>query len=205
MVSTLAPSSCSASTVQDFIALPLTWTTQAPHCEVSQPTWVPVSRRFSRSNCTSSVRGSTSPETGLPFTVRETAAMGSSSSKIIAVKRFDLRAGLIAGCIRGRNRGDFAGFVPWNENYSEPRPRRRSREFRGRIAAVRILDARTRGPAAHQAAFGFTACDKIAEKIVGDFLGGAVDQALAELRELAADLRLDRRRSTACRRPSARA
>src|SRR6202451_3409862 len=33
--------------------------------------------------------------------------------------------------------------------------------------------------------------DEIAEEIVGHFLGGAVDQALAELRKLAADLRLD--------------
>src|SRR6185437_797688 len=52
--------------------------TQAPHCEVSQPTWVPVSRRFSRRNCTSKVRASTSPVTGLPFTVMDTAGMSSS-------------------------------------------------------------------------------------------------------------------------------
>src|SRR5262245_95458 len=75
MVRTLAPSAVIASIVHDLIALPLTWTTQAPHCDVSQPTCVPVSRRFSRRNCTSRVRGSTSPVTALPFTVSATAAM----------------------------------------------------------------------------------------------------------------------------------
>ena len=76
MVSTLPPSACNASIVQDFTAMPLRWMTQAPHCEVSQPTCVPVSRRCSRRNCTSSVRGSTSAVTALPFTVIETAGIG---------------------------------------------------------------------------------------------------------------------------------
>src|SRR5271154_409577 len=75
MVITLAPSICQANTVQDLTALPSTWTTQAPHCEVSQPTWVPVRRKVSRRNCTSKVRGSTSPVTALPFTVIATAVM----------------------------------------------------------------------------------------------------------------------------------
>src|SRR4029079_12816529 len=75
MVGTLAPSSCQTKTVQAFTALPSTWTTQAPHWEVSQPTWVPVSRRCSRRYCTSRVRGSTSPVTALPFTVSATADM----------------------------------------------------------------------------------------------------------------------------------
>ena len=61
--------------VQDLIARPSIWTTQAPHWLVSQPTWVPVRRRFSRRNCTSSVRGSMSPVTGFPFTVMLTAAI----------------------------------------------------------------------------------------------------------------------------------
>src|SRR6185295_13857772 len=64
-----------ASVVQDFTALPSRCTTQAPHCEVSQPTWVPVSRRFSRSNWTRRVRGSTLAFTGLPFTMREILAI----------------------------------------------------------------------------------------------------------------------------------
>src|ERR1700680_3809708 len=75
MVSTVAPLACNASIVQDFNPLPLTWTTQAPHCEVSQPTWVPVRRKFSRRNCTSKVRGSMSAVTALPFTVIETVGM----------------------------------------------------------------------------------------------------------------------------------
>src|SRR6059058_5523940 len=75
MVLTSWPSAITASVVQDFTALPSTCTTQAPHCEVSQPTWVPVRRRFSRRNCTSSVRGSTFALTGLPFTIIEILAI----------------------------------------------------------------------------------------------------------------------------------
>src|SRR5436853_1654053 len=76
MVSTFLPSASQANIVQAFTALPSTWTTQAPHCEVSQPTCVPVRRNCSRRNCTSNVRGSTSAVTDLPFTVIETAGMG---------------------------------------------------------------------------------------------------------------------------------
>src|SRR4051812_46355235 len=75
MVLTSCPSAITASVVQDFTALPSRCTTQAPHCEVSQPTWVPVSRRFSRKNCTSRVRGSTLALTGLPFTTSEILAI----------------------------------------------------------------------------------------------------------------------------------
>src|SRR6266571_3636746 len=76
MVLTSCPSAITTSVVQDLTALPSRCTTQAPHCEVSQPTWVPVSRRFSRSNCTSRVRESTLAFTGLPFTIREILAIG---------------------------------------------------------------------------------------------------------------------------------
>src|SRR5262245_21194559 len=79
MVVTLAPSTCQTKTVQYLVALPVTCTTQAPHCDVSHPTWVPVSRRFSRRYCTRRVRGSTSAVTALPFTVSATADMASSS------------------------------------------------------------------------------------------------------------------------------
>src|SRR3978361_1583363 len=75
MVLTSCPSAITASVVQAFTALPSKCTTQAPHCEVSQPTWVPVSLKFSRKNCTSSVRGSTLALTGLPFTIREILAI----------------------------------------------------------------------------------------------------------------------------------
>src|SRR5215470_17794999 len=109
MVSTSAPSSCNASTVQDFTALPLTWTTQAPHCEVSQPTCVPVSRKCSRNNCTSSVRGSTLALMGLPFTVIDTAAVSPAIGSLLenAVKNAvicqpNTVAGGGSGAITGR-------------------------------------------------------------------------------------------------------
>src|SRR3981189_1473478 len=75
MVLTSCPSAMTASVVQDLTALPSRCTTQAPYCEVSQPTWVPVSRRFSRRNWTRRVRGSTLALTGLPFTIREILAI----------------------------------------------------------------------------------------------------------------------------------
>ena len=43
----------------------------APHEDVSQPMLVPVSLSCSRKNCTSSVRGSTSPLRAAPLTVSE--------------------------------------------------------------------------------------------------------------------------------------
>src|SRR5579871_2701794 len=78
MVRTSCPSAITASVVHDLTALPSTWTTQAPHCDVSQPTWVPVNRRFSRRNCTSKVRESTLAFTGLPFTIMEILAIPGS-------------------------------------------------------------------------------------------------------------------------------
>src|SRR3954462_871545 len=69
IVVTLEPAAWPASTVQDLTARPSIWTTQAPHWLVSQPTWVPVRFRFSRSRWTRRVRSSTSAETALPFTV----------------------------------------------------------------------------------------------------------------------------------------
>ena len=79
MVMTLAPSAWTASMVQDFTDLPSTWTTQAPHWLVSQPTWVPVMPRCSRRNWTNSVRASTLPEAGLPLTVMATGMVIYSS------------------------------------------------------------------------------------------------------------------------------
>src|ERR1700704_356411 len=75
MVLPLCPPAITASVVQDFTALPSRCTTQAPHCEVSQPTWVPVRRRFSRRSCTSRVRGSILAFTGVPFTISEILAI----------------------------------------------------------------------------------------------------------------------------------
>jgi hypothetical protein len=48
MVVTAAPSACTVSMVQDFTAAPSTDTVQAPHWLVSQPMWVPVRPRVSR-------------------------------------------------------------------------------------------------------------------------------------------------------------
>src|SRR5215831_11549757 len=86
MVRTSAPSAVSTRSVHDFTALPSTCTTQAPHWEVSQPTWVPVRRRFSRRNCTSRVRGSTSAVAALPFTVMDTLVMPLSEDLGVAAR-----------------------------------------------------------------------------------------------------------------------
>ncbi len=63
------PSHIAASAVQDFSGRPSICTTQAPQLLVSQPQCVPVSPGVSRMKCTSSVRGSTSRETGSPLIV----------------------------------------------------------------------------------------------------------------------------------------
>src|SRR5262245_30424059 len=110
MVTTSAPSSCQANTVHDFTALPFTCTTQHPHCEVSHPTCVPVSRRCSRRNCTSSVRGSTSPLTGFPFTVIDTAVMTGPPRKLGLNALFCPPMGTTAA-----KRGHFATFYPVSE------------------------------------------------------------------------------------------
>ena len=66
------PLAWAASTVQDFTATPSMATVQAPHCVVSQPTWVPVSLSRSRRKCTSRVRAGTSAVWGVPLTVTST-------------------------------------------------------------------------------------------------------------------------------------
>src|SRR5947199_10433255 len=102
-----------ASVVHALTALPSRCTTQAPHCEVSQPTWVPVSRRFSRRNCTSRVRGSTSAVTALPFTVILTAGIESLLDIGLNGPVFGLAR---SPCdFRGRNRGVFARFFSFRQ------------------------------------------------------------------------------------------
>src|SRR5213076_841156 len=100
MVRTSWPSAITASVVQDLTALPSRCTTQAPHCEVSQPTWVPVSRRFSRSNWTRRVRGSILAFTGLPFTIREILAISTLLS-CTAAYRLRRRLNSFQGHIMG--------------------------------------------------------------------------------------------------------
>ena len=60
-VRTVRPSAMAASTVQLFTGSPSIHTTQVPQLDVSQPQWVPVRPRWSRTKWTSSSRGSTSP------------------------------------------------------------------------------------------------------------------------------------------------
>src|SRR5262249_25498088 len=112
MVVTFAPSICQTKTVHALTALPSTCTTQAPHWDVSQPTWVPVSRRFSRRNCTRRVRGSTSPVTALPFTVSATADMAFLLE--IRPKTSFLAPTGETGGGSGQNRVDVANFSSLN-------------------------------------------------------------------------------------------
>ena len=79
MVTTFAPSAWAASIVHDLTELPSTWTTQAPHWLVSQPTCVPVRPRLDRRKSTSSVRGSTLPLACLPLTVMLTETITPTS------------------------------------------------------------------------------------------------------------------------------
>src|SRR5262245_22246848 len=169
MVRTLAPSSCQTNTVQDFTALPLICTTQAPHWDVSHPTWVPVSRRFSRRYCTRSVRGSTSAVTGLPFTVSVTADMGyppetrSNGWLFAPTDSSDGRSGQIALILRG-----------W-----------------GRVSQPAGRASTERAPRASASSCCSNGGCKFYEEVVRRFLRGAVDQALPQLGKLAADLCLD--------------
>src|SRR5216684_7426998 len=125
MVRTSAPSICQTNTVQAFTALPFTCTTQAPHCDVSQPTCVPVSRRCSRRYCTRRVRGSTSPVTALPFTVIATADIA-FLLEIRPKASFFAPTG-DAGGGSGQNRVDFAPERELEQVNSEPRAHGRSR------------------------------------------------------------------------------
>src|SRR4029078_671468 len=108
-----------ASVVQDFTAMPLRWTRQAPHCEVSQPTWVPVSRNCSRRNWTSKVRVSTSAVTGLPFTGLETDGMRSLLQP--GVYRPVSHTGLSSGIQNGTKAGVFRLFPSLEQEQLEPR------------------------------------------------------------------------------------
>jgi hypothetical protein len=76
--------------------------------------------------------------------------------------------------------------------YSEPPAGRRSREFRGPLAAWNLTAAELSVPAGASSGVRIHRLGKIAKEVIGDFLGRAVDQPLAKLRQLAADLRLHR-------------
>src|SRR5207342_2588319 len=68
----LRPSTWTANRVHYFTGVPSRRTVHAPQLLVSQPTCVPVSSRAVRRKCTSSVRGSTSPDRSTPLTVTVT-------------------------------------------------------------------------------------------------------------------------------------
>ena len=77
MVSTRAPSHCTASIRQPRTIAPSTRTVQAPQTPCSQPTWLPVRASASRRKSTSVVRASTRSCTCSPFTVRTMSCMRS--------------------------------------------------------------------------------------------------------------------------------
>src|SRR5262245_35441215 len=111
MVTTLAPSQEAASVVQDLTARPSRWTTQAPHWLVSQPTCVPVRRKFSRRNCTNSVLASTSALAGLPFTVRLILTMRPPEVGVVELLVVALAAAAGAAAVWDVDAGS-AGFFP---------------------------------------------------------------------------------------------
>src|SRR4051812_5988921 len=130
MVVIWAPLAWSASMVQLLMDLPSTWTTQAPHWLVSQPTWVPVRPSFSRSSSTRRVRPSTSTLCGFPFTVSDTCGM-------VVVPRLDVRrAPMLSGVgWRGQGGVDAGGF----RRVAPPSPLPSPAGGRGRVGGVRSL------------------------------------------------------------------
>src|SRR5712691_9770396 len=66
------PSAWTPSTVHDFTDSPSSSTVHAPHEDVSQPTFVPVSPSRSRRTYTRSSRGSSSRSCSAPLTLIET-------------------------------------------------------------------------------------------------------------------------------------
>src|SRR5258707_14620458 len=69
MVSTAAPSACTASVRQLRADRPSIMTLQAPHTPCSQPIWVPVRRNVWRRKSARLSRASTVALTGLPLSV----------------------------------------------------------------------------------------------------------------------------------------
>src|SRR3982751_4877117 len=111
IVVTSLPCTCAARIEHDLIARPFMCTVQAPHCAVSQPTWVPVSCSCSRRYCTSRVRESTvllggaAPGGGGGWRVR--GSVGEGRGPGVAV--------FGAGCaVGGEERGNPPA-VPWGQ------------------------------------------------------------------------------------------
>src|SRR5262249_50010510 len=64
--------------VHDLIARPLTCTTHAPHCVVSQPTCVPIRPSFSRRNSTTFILPSPPRGTSPLFTIMDLPRSGAA-------------------------------------------------------------------------------------------------------------------------------
>src|SRR6185437_14718081 len=237
MVITLAPSACSARMVQLLTELPSMSTTQAPHWLVSQPTCVPVRPRFSRRNCTRSVRASTVAVAALPFTVMVTEGMDFSPFVSVSyhcrapayrrARRAAAKAIDPASFVRRTRRvkplgngpsaaaaarhdveedGDEEGEPDRPDRGRQPRRRlrphgrhrrcsaRRCRNRRGGRRRLRYRRRLRRGGAVAATGTPVTAAHRVAEareKFLGHLARGGIDQARADLGELAADMRLD--------------
>src|SRR5882724_894786 len=218
IVSTEWPSAWTASRVQALTASPSTWTTQAPHWLVSQPTWVPVRPSCSRSSCTSRVRPSTVAETGLPFTVRLTVFCipHLPGSSIPAATGPPQPAGVSCRLSRGsrryRSRRVLMPGEKIEDQYDDYRqagdPYRRwkpgasgARRGGGRRDFGRALLVPGGGSGSCSFALGRLGrchlrlrrshrCGEAPEEIVRHLARHPVDQPRADLRELAADLGL---------------
>ena len=185
IVVTFAPSQDSASKVQDLTALPSRCTTHAPHWLVSQPIWVPVRQSRSRSNCTSSVRGSTSADAVLPFTVMETWIIDqpdfdpfrqphrATKSATTGDPRFTRRP--TRPTRRRRSIRPLRATCPKHGFRSS-----RSNGARWACAKRRFSGSTRRGG---RPLLGLRRGDEIGEELIGHLLlGDAVDEARAELR-----------------------
>src|SRR5580698_6383471 len=85
MVVMLAPDSVPIGTEQDRIALPLTWTVQAPHWAMPQPNFVPVNPTASRSAQSRGVSGSRSILCCVPLTVSVIIGLSSVGCRTLRV------------------------------------------------------------------------------------------------------------------------
>src|SRR5690242_2627936 len=77
------PWAWTANTVHDFTGRPSSRTVQAPQWVVSQPIWVPVSRKFSRIRWTSRRRGSTSASCFSPLIATLTSIVSAPSLRAL--------------------------------------------------------------------------------------------------------------------------
>src|SRR4051794_41786363 len=106
MVVTADPSAWAANIVHDFTDSPSSSTVHAPHDDVSQPTFVPLSPSASRTKCTRRVRASTPCSVAEPLTVTRTTSSVAASA-------------VIGGLAKGGPAGAGGGGAP-----RAPRPRR---------------------------------------------------------------------------------